>query len=174
MDNVFVSIWGHPLIDCKRKSPTTLVGKDEEEIQIHSHDRTVVTTCNQTAEGLPNGEAVKSFSPSTLGKVRPSQFDSPDSPGLESHQRCFYFPSFLAMKMFSGADKTAHAAASTRQPPLFTSRQALPVFAAGGATTSLLKMDFTWSQNPIMTLTAHVCEASATLVPCDTPVKDAV
>lgn len=76
--------------------------------------------------------------------------------------------------MFSGADKTAHAAASTRQPPLFTSRQRLPVFATSEATTSFLKMDFIWSQ----TETAHICEASAPLVSsqgyCDTPAKGAV
>lgn len=94
--------------------------------------------------------------------------------GLETHQRCCYFPSFLVVKMFSGADKTAHAAASTRQPPLFTGRQRLPVVATSEATTSFLKMDFTWSQ----TETAHICEASATLVSsqgcCDTPAKDAV
>lgn len=87
--------------------------------------------------------------------------------GLETHQRCCYFPSFLVVKMFSGADKTAHAAASTRQPPLFTSRQRLPVVATSEATTSFLKMDFTWSQ----TETAHICEVTVIRqqrMPCQT------
>lgn len=123
-----------PRGECKRKSPTILMGKDEEEIQIHSHDHT-----KQTA---------------FLSRLWPNPVRTGES--------------FLVVKMFSGADKTAHAAASTRQPPLFTSRQRLPVFATSEATTSFLKMDFIWSQ----TETAHICEASAPLVSsqgyCDT------